>query len=136
MEDKLSLKRMLALSWLYLAILVIGSWVMSSWSFAWGVLVGGVISIASFLVSYREVRRFFETHELQQGQSARKSKFTKQGLILKFWLRLLLIGLVLFFFIRFSSINVFGLILGLTTVVFAITLSALGVVWGYYFSRR
>jgi hypothetical protein len=135
-EDKLSLKRMLALSWLYLAILVIGSWVMSSWSFAWGVLVGGVISIASFLVSYREVRRFFETHELQQGQSARKSKFTKQGLILKFWLRLLLIGLVLFFFIRFSSINVFGLILGLTTVVFAITLSALGVVWGYYFSRR
>ena len=136
MEDKLSLKRMLALSWLYLAILVIGSWVMSSWSFAWGVLVGGVISIASFLVSYREVRRFFETHELQQGQSARKSKFTKQGLILKFWLRLLLIGLVLFFFIRFSSINVFGLILGLTTVVFTITLSALGVVWGYYFSRR
>ncbi len=136
MEDKLSLKRMLVLSWLYLAILVIGSWVMSSWSFAWGVLVGGVISIASFLVSYREVRRFFETHELQQGQSARKSKFTKQGLILKFWLRLLLIGLVLFFFIRFSSINVFGLILGLTTVVFTITLSALGVVWGYYFSRR
>jgi hypothetical protein len=135
-EDKLSLKRMLVLSWLYLAILVIGSWVMSSWSFAWGVLVGGVISIASFLVSYREVRRFFETHELQQGQSARKSKFTKQGLILKFWLRLLLIGLVLFFFIRFSSINVVGLILGLTTVVFAITLSALGVVWGYYFSRR
>ena len=136
MEDKLSLKRMLVLSWLYLAILVIGSWVMSSWSFAWGVLVGGVISIASFLVSYREVRRFFETHELQQGQSARKSKFTKQGLILKFWLRLLLIGLVLFFFIRFSSINVFGLILGLTTVVFTITLSALGVVGGYYFSRR
>ncbi len=136
MEDKLSLKRMLVLSWLYLAILVIGSWVMSSWSFAWGVLVGGVISIASFLVSYREVRRFFETHELQQGQSAGKSKFTKQGLILKFWLRLLLIGLVLFFFIRFSSINVFGLILGLTTVVFTITLSALGVVWGYYFSRR
>ena len=136
MEDKLSLNRMLALSWLYLAILVIGSWVMSSWSFAWGVLVGGIISIASFLVSYREVRRFFETHELQQGQPAKKGKFTKQGLILKFWLRLFLIGLVLFFFIRFSSINVFGLILGLTTVVFTITLSALGVVWGYYFSRR
>ncbi len=127
---------MLVLSWLYLAILVIGSWVMSSWSFAWGVLVGGVISIASFLVSYREVRRFFETHELQQGESARKSKFRSQGLILKFWLPLLMIGLVLFFLIRFSTINVFGLILGLTTVVFTITLSALGVVWGYYFSRR
>ncbi len=136
MEVKLSLNKMLALSWLYLAILVLGSWVISSWSFAWGVLVGGVISIASFLVSSREVKRFIKTFEQQQGQSAEKGKITKKGLILKFWLRLLLIGLVLFFFIRFSSINVFGLILGLTTVVFTITLSALGVVWGYYFSRR
>lgn len=136
MEEKLSLNRMLALSWLYLAILVLGSWVISSWSFAWGVLVGGVISIASFLVSSREVKRFFKTLEQQQVRPAEKAKITKKGLILKFWLRLLLIGLVLFFFIRFSSINVFGLILGLTTVVFTITLSALGVVWGYYFSRR
>ncbi|NNK14396.1 MAG: ATP synthase subunit I [Desulfofustis sp.] len=136
MEEKLSLNRMLALSWLYLAILVLGSWVISSWSFAWGVLIGGVISIASFLVSSREVQRFFKTLEQQQGQPAEKAKITKKGLILKFWLRLLLIGLVLFFFIRFSSINVFGLILGLTTVVFTITLSALGVVWGYYFSGR
>ncbi len=136
MEDKLSLNRMLALSWLYLAILVLGSWVISSWSFAWGVLVGGVISIASFLVSSREVKRFFKTLEQQQVRPAEKAKITKKGLILKFWLRLFLIGLVLFFFIRFSSINVFGLILGLTTVVFTITLSALGVVWGYYFSRR
>ena len=136
MEEKLSLKRMLALSWLYLAILVLGSWVMSSWSFAWGVLVGGVLSIASFLVSYRDVMKFFEALELQQGQPAKTAKKTKKGLILKFWLRFFLIGLILFFFIKFSSINVFGLILGLTTVVFTITFSALGVVWGYYFSRR
>ena len=127
---------MLALSWLYLVILVLGSWVISSWSFAWGVLVGGVISIASFLVSTREVKRFFMALELQQAQSAEKAKLTKKGLILKFWIRLLLIGLVLFLFIRYSSINVFGLILGLTTVVFTIILSALGVAWGYYFSRR
>ncbi len=136
MQEKLSLKRMLALSWLYLAVLVLGSWVISSWSFAWGVLVGGVLSIASFLVSYRDVMKFFEALELQQGQSAKAGKKTKKGLILKFWLRFFLIGLVLFFFIKYSSINIFGLILGLTTVVFTITFSAVGVVWKYYFSRR
>ncbi len=32
--------------------------------------------------------------------------------------------------------NVFGLILGLTTVVFTVTMSAITVVWRYYFSRR
>ena len=127
---------MLALSWLYLAVLVLGSWVLSSWSFAWGVLVGGVISIASFRISYRDVMVFFEALELQQGQSTEKGKTTKKGLILKFWLRFFLIGLILFFFIKFSGINIFGLILGLTTVVFTITISALGIVWGYYFSRR
>lgn len=136
MEEKLSLKRMLALSWLYLAVLVLGSWVISSWSFAWGVLVGGVLSIASFLVSYRDVMKFFEALDLQQGQSAEAGKKTKKGLILKFWLRFFLIGLILFFFIKYSSINIFGLILGLTTVVFTITFSAVGVVWKYYFSRR
>ncbi len=127
---------MLALSWLYLAALVVGAWVISSWSFAWGVLVGGVISIASFWVSYQEVLVFFRALEPEQEQSAETVKKTKKGLILKFWLRLFLIGLILFLFIRFSSINIFGLILGLTTVVFTITFSALGVVWGYYFSRR
>ena len=124
------------LSWLYLAILVLGSWVISSWSFAWGVVVGGVLSIVSFWFSYRDVKKFFEAPELQQGQSVEQAKKTKWILILKFWLRLLLIGLVLFVFIKYSSINIFGLILGLTTVVFTITFSALGVVWEYYFSRR
>lgn len=136
MEEKLSLKRMLTLSWVYLAILVLGSWVISSWSFAWGVLAGGIISIASFLVSYREVERFFETLEPKRGQPAGKVKKIKKGLIVKFWLRLFLIGLVLFVLIKYSSINIFGLILGLTTVVFTITFSAFEVVWGYYFSRR
>lgn len=136
MEERLSLKRMLVLSWLYLTVLVLGSWVISSWSFAWGVVVGGVLSIVSFWFSYRDVKKFFEAPELQQGQSVEQAKKTKWILILKFWLRLLLIGLILFVFIKYSSINIFGLILGLTTVVFTITFSALGVVWEYYFSRR
>ncbi|MCG6931455.1 MAG: ATP synthase subunit I [Desulfofustis sp.] len=136
MEDRLSLKRMLALSWLYLAVLVAGAWVISSWSFAWGVLAGGIISIVSFLASSRDVEGFFENLETTREQPAQEIKQIKKGLIVKFWLRLLLIGLVLLVLIKYSSINVFGLILGLTTVVFTITVSAVGAAWGYYFRRR
>ncbi len=135
MEDALSLKRVVGLSWVYLIVLAVGSWVLSSWSFAWAVLAGGMISITSFLVSYRDVMGFFDT-VAPQSQSAERVKKIKKGFIVKFWLRLFLIGLVLFLLIRFSGINVFGLILGLSTVVFTITFSALGVVWRYYFSRR
>jgi hypothetical protein len=134
-EDALSLKRVVGLSWVYLIVLAVGSWVLSSWSFAWAVLAGGMISITSFLVSYRDVMGFFDT-VAPQSQSAERVKKIKKGFIVKFWLRLFLIGLVLFLLIRFSGINVFGLLLGLSTVVFTITFSALGVVWRYYFSRR
>jgi len=109
--------------------------VLSSWSFAWAVLAGGIISITSFLVSYQDVKGFLDTAALQ-SQSAERVKKIKKSFIVKFWLRLFLIGLILFLLIRFSGINVFGLILGLSTVVFTITFAALGIVWRYYFSRR
>ena len=134
-EDALSLKSMVGLSWVYLIVLAVGSWVLSSWSFAWAALAGGIISITSFLVSYRDVMGFLDTVALQ-SQSAERVKKIKKSFIVKFWLRLFLIGLILFLLIRFSGINVFGLILGLSTVVFTITFAGLGVVWRYYFSRR
>jgi len=137
-EEALSLKKMLAMSWVYLIVLVAGSWMMSSWSLAWAVLAGGVISIGSFWFSYRDVTVFFDSlapdREPQAGKD--KLKQSKKGFILKFWLRIFLIGLVLLFLITIGNINVFGMILGLTTVVFTITISAFGVVWRYYFSRR
>jgi len=135
-EDRLSLKRMLVVSWLYLAALVLGAWLFSSWSFAWGVLVGGVIAIGSFWFAYRDILVFFKTLEPEQAPDGATVKRTKKGLIVKFWLRLFLIGLILFLFIRFGGINIFGLILGLTTIVIAITFCAAGVAWQYYFSRR
>ena len=138
MEELLSLKKMLVMSWVYLLILVLGSWLIASWSFAWAVLAGGIISIVSFHVSQRDVTAFMDS--LVPGQEGAVEKGTikksKKGFILKFWFRLFLIGLVLFFLIKSSNINVFGLILGLTTVVFTVTLSAVTVVWRYYFSRR
>jgi len=129
---------MLVMSWFYLLILALGSWLIGSWSFAWAVLAGGIISIVSFHVSQRDVTAFMDSlvpgqEDAVAGDHLKKSK---KGFIVKFWLRLFLIGLVLFFLIKSSDINVFGLILGLTTVVFTITASAVTIAWRYYFSRR
>jgi len=71
-----------------------------------------------------------------QLEGTNNGKKSKKGFILKFWFRIFLIGLVLLFLIKGSGVNVFGLILGLTTVVFTVTLTAFGAVWRYYFSRR
>ena len=106
---------MLAMSWFCLFILVLGSWMVSTWSFAWAVLAGGIISIASFYVSGHDVTAFVDSLCSNREDAAGKddAKRTKKGFILKFWIRLLVIGVVLFFLIKSGGINVFGLILGL-----------------------
>ena len=124
------------MSWVYLGLLVLGSWVIESWAFAWGVLAGGIVSVASFWVSYRDVTAFIEGMAGQVTAENKGGGTGKTKLLVKFWLRIAVIGVVLLLLIRFGDINIFGLILGLTTMVFTITMSGFGVVWRYYFSRR
>ena len=137
-EELISLKKMLVMSWVYLFVLVAGSWIISSWSFAWAVLAGGIISVLSFWLSHRDVIAFIDSlTPCQEGSDGKESvNKGKKGFILKFWIRIFAIGLVLLALIKFGSVNIFGLILGLTTVVFTVTFTAVGVVWRYYFSRR
>ncbi|PIE65289.1 MAG: hypothetical protein CSA26_04265 [Desulfobacterales bacterium] len=138
MEAFLSVKRMLAVSWVYLVVLTVGTWIFGSWTFAWAVMAGGLISIGSFRVSLKDMTAFVKRLPVGQEQADGKERGRKgtKGLILKFWLRLLVIAVVLAGLIRFGNINIFGLILGLTTVVFSITFTAIDAVWRYYFSRR
>lgn len=135
-ESLLSPKKMQVLSWIYLLVLTIGSLVVFSWSFAWSVLAGGVISILSFLVSHRDIAGFLETVTPDQVDDSKKIKKQKAGFIIKFWFRFLIIGIVLFLLIWSHRINVFGLLLGLSTVVFTVTFTALSMARHYLLSGR
>ncbi len=125
--------------WFYLGILTAGSWLLVSWSFAWAVLAGGVISMLSFSLSHRDVAGYFESLSsapAEEQESEEKVKKSKTGFLLRFWFRIGIIGIVLFLLIKSGRANVFGLILGLSTVVFTITLSALRAAGHYFFSGR
>jgi hypothetical protein len=65
--------------------------------------------------------------QAQQGQ---------KGYLLKFWMRIVIIGIVLLLLIKSKMVNIFGLILGLSTVVVAITFIALNVAGHYFFRGR
>ncbi len=138
-EDLISLQKMQVAGWIYLLCLTVGSWMVVSWSFALAVLVGGVISILSFVASHRDVVGFFETIAgVQENEDSDKKKIkkSKSGFLLKFWIRIGVTGVVLLLFIKSGKANVFGLILGLSTVVFTITFTALSVAKRYFFSGR
>ena len=137
-DDVLSLRNMQSAGWIVLVVLTLGSFFIVSASFAWSVLAGGVISNISFFMSHKDIMGFVESvtslEELEDRQS--KAKQGQKGYLLKFWFRIIIIGIVLLFLIKSEAVNIFGLILGLSTVVIAITFVALNVIRHYYLSGR
>jgi hypothetical protein len=101
-------------------------------------LVGGVISILSFLFSQRDVVGFIDSFVPDQDEDSEKKKIKKikTGLVIKFWFRLVIIGIILFLLIRSHKVNVIGLILGLSTVMCTVTIALLNVARHYFFSGR
>jgi ATP synthase I chain len=133
----ISLKQVQALSFGFLLVLSGGSWLIMSWPFAQSVIVGGVIAIASFFSGHRDISSFLQTFEPPvEGKENEKKSGGKSIYIIKFWLRLAVIAVILLFFIKSGKANVIGLLLGLSTVVFAIILTTLSVAGRYFLSRK
>ncbi|MBW1634871.1 MAG: ATP synthase subunit I [Deltaproteobacteria bacterium] len=132
------LQKMQSVCWIVLALLTLGAFFFVSSSFAWSVLAGGIISNVSFLMSQKDIMGFAESvtslPELEDRQA--RADQGRKGYILKFWLRIVLIGVVLLLLIKSGVVNIFGLILGLSTVVFAVTFISLDVLRSYYSSGR
>lgn len=137
-EDVLTLQKMQVISWICLAVLTIGAVVIVSFEFAVAVMVGGLISIGSFWVSQTEVMRVIlsvtSLSSLEDRQA--QAKQGQKGYLIKFWGRLAIIGVVLLVIIKSQAVNIFGLILGLSTVVLAVTFISMNVARHYFFRGR
>ena len=137
-EDLLTLQKMQVISWSCLAALTMGAAVLVSFEFAWAVLVGGLISIGSFWGSHTEVMKVVRAIVSKTTVEARKEEARQgpKGYLFKFWIRLAIIGIVLLVLVKNQMVNIFGLILGLSTVVLSITFIALNVARHYFFRGR
>lgn len=129
---------MQVISCIVLAVMTLASAVLVSLWFAWSVFAGGLVSIASFWISNKDVMRMVHSVTSIPSPEDRKAQAQQgqKGYLLKFWLRIVLIGIVLLFLIKSKTVNIFGLILGLSTVVIAITFISLNVVGHYFFRGR
>ncbi len=136
---EISLQKIHVICWFYLLAICLASCLYGAWQFAWSALAGGVVSVLSFTAAQRDVLAFIGplAGEDEGTDSARRLiKQGKTGFLIKFWLRLLVIGIILLVLIKYLRVNIFGLILGLSTVVLAITHTAFGMVFSYLIKRR
>jgi hypothetical protein len=129
---------MQTVSWAFLAIIVIATAYFISLEFAGAVLIGGIISIVSFWVSHKDVIKLVDSVAVQPSLEDRQAQARQEqkGYLLKFWIRIVIIGVVLLFVIKSGKVNIFGLVLGLSTVVLGITFTALNAVRHYFFRGR
>jgi hypothetical protein len=94
-------------NWIVLAVFFIPALILTPFKFALGILLGGFISIINFYWMERGLCGLF----------IKTSKNVKASIIIKYYIRLGLIAIVLYFLIANGTVNVIGLLIGLSVVV-------------------
>jgi len=100
-------KRLEIANWIILACLFFPSFIFASRPFYVGVLLGGFISILNFHGMIWGLRGLFKN----------LSGNVKQPTMIKYYIRLVLTGFVLYLLIETKTVDIFGLVIGLSVVV-------------------
>jgi len=112
-------------NWLLLAVLIAGSWYMFSRTQAQSVLIGGLLASVSFFMLRRDIDLFM-TNFSQAGMNWRAvKKLEKIKFFLKFYGRLTALAFVLFLLVTWVSIDVIGLVIGLSTIMLSVIIVVL-----------
>ncbi len=114
-EKDLIQKKIEIANWVFLALLFIPSLIFAPFKFALGVLLGGFISIINFHWLVRGLRKAF--------QNLGDEGNIKTPIMIKYAIRLVITGIVLYLLISGGTVNVVGLVIGLSVVVINIIIT-------------
>jgi len=114
-DGTICLRTIAAFNWAILATMAIAGWLAFSPRFGIGVVIGGVIANVSFLLLRRDL-----TNVLAGPLKAAKARF-----FIKYYARFAVLTVILFFLIQGGGVNLFGLLLGLSTVALSIGATAI-----------
>ena len=106
-------KRIEIANWIILAVIFIPALIFAPIKFSLGVLLGGFISIINFHWMARGLSGIFEN---LNGN-------VKGPVLVKYYIRLALTAVVLFFLISSDIVNIIGLLIGLSIVVINIVIT-------------
>ena len=108
-------------NWVTLLILASVSFFLMSQAFTLGIIVGGLVIIGNFSLLQRTIRRsFFEGGVMRSN---------KMSIIAKYYLRLLVMGIIIYISITRGFVDPIGLTVGLSIVVISIIHIAIRTIW-------
>jgi len=103
-------------NWIFLCAAAILSLIFLPSRYTLGIVLGGLISIVNFYWLSRDLKRLFE-------QYADKAK---PYIMIKYFIRFIVTGIVLFLIITQTPVSVIGLVVGLSLVVINILITVIG----------
>jgi hypothetical protein len=123
--DFLTPHTMKTTSWIVLAVLTVSGWLWLGKEFALGILVGGLLAVLNFhfmaYILHGTLNRRWDSSEEWQTAGRQAVSF----MTLKYVLRFTVLAVIIFFLVANGWVNIFGLVVGLSTVV--LTLMVLGI---------
>lgn len=120
-----AVRRIKIFSLVLLLLLTACCWVFFSWYFARSVLVGGVLVNISFWILQRDIQRLLSKVSESENRYASVIRTQKTQFMLKFFARLVVLFLLFAVLASRMTIDVIGLTLGLTTVLFSVVIIGL-----------
>lgn len=108
-------QRLEIVNWGMLGVFVLISAFLFSPKFTLGVLLGGLISIVNYHWLYRDVKSVFQ----------HLNDRAKSRIMFKYYIRFGVTAIVLFFIVSSQIVDVIGLLIGLSTVIINIVLTAI-----------
>ncbi len=112
LDWKAAYREIRLLNWITLLVLSLVSALVLDGASTLGIILGGLIIIANFGLLQHTIRRAFSSDGTMRS--------SKASVIVKYYLRLLALGVVLLLLISRGWINPVGLAVGLSTVLFSI----------------
>ncbi len=104
-----------------LAVLTAVAGGMFSLFMAWSVLAGGLIVVTNLWFSKEGILQMADavvaaTTDMGARDQQAVASGKRRGYMLKFWLRIVITGIVLFVLIRWQLVDILGLLVGLSTI--------------------
>jgi len=115
-------RRLKIANWVVLAVLVVAGFIWRGQEFALGILVGGLVVVINFHLLHQALKGMLERAAAGSPEEAkgRARAFFAGRQLLRYFALLLVIYLL----VSYGWVNIFGLLLGLSTVVLTLMLAA------------
>ncbi|MBU4153463.1 MAG: ATP synthase subunit I [Proteobacteria bacterium] len=125
-QPDFSLNTVLVCNWALLAAMPLAAAMAYSGRIAVAVLIGAVIANASFILLKKDL-----TQVMKGPMQAVKVRF-----FIKYYMRLSVLAVMLYFLVRYGQVHVVGLLVGLSSVVVGIVVAAVSQAKDIYFSGK